>query len=120
MDERRMNTMVWRNEGRLAIVVHSAASPSNLEWARYLNDFRAQTPLDARVLAYSLGGGPDGAQRAQLTELLKHRKLAAAILTRSAVVRAIGAALAWFNPKTRMFGYDAHAAAYDFLELSAD
>ena len=35
-----VDTMAWRNEGRLAIVVHGPRSPTNLEWARYLKDFR--------------------------------------------------------------------------------
>jgi hypothetical protein len=112
-------TMAWRNEGRLAIVVHGPRSPSNLEWARYLKDFR-ETPADVRVLVYSLGGGPDGAQRAELTEILKHRKMPAVILTRSAIIRAVGAALSWFNHGLKILGYEAHEAAFVHLGLSAD
>lgn len=113
------DTMAWRNEGRLAIVVHGPRSPSNLEWARYLNDFR-QTPADVRVLVYSVGGGPDGAQRAELTEILKHRQMPAVILTRSTIIRAVGAALSWFNRSLKIVAYDAHDAAFSHLGLSAD
>jgi len=115
-----METMAWRNEGRIFIVVHTERSPSNLEWARNLNEFRAQTPADVRVIVYSRGGGPDGRQRAALNELLKVRQVPAAILTRSPLVRAVGTAISWFNRSMKMFAYDAHDEAFAFLGFTGD
>jgi hypothetical protein len=113
--------MAWRVEGRLNVVVHGPKSPTNLEWTRYLADLRALKGKDFRVIVFSHGGSPDGAQRRQLTATFDNElKVPVALLTESILARGIVGALRWFNPHFRAFGLNDMTAACSHLELSAD
>jgi hypothetical protein len=117
---RAVAQLVWQFEGRLAIAVHSAQDPSNLEWSGYLRDTLAQADVSSlRVLVISYGGGPSGAQRRQLMESLR-RPAPTALLSSSRFARTVVGVLSWFNPKIRAFGLYDDAAAYKFLELTQD
>ena len=114
-------TMAWRVEGRLNVVVHGPKSPTNLEWARYLADLRVLKGTNFRAIVFSHGGGPDGAQRRQLTAAFDNElKVPVALLTESILVRGVVGALRWFNPRFRAFGLNDMTEACSHLELSAD
>src|SRR5882757_1108352 len=96
--------MVWANEGRLSVTVHSTAAPSGAEWQRYLDDMIRLDPIaDRKVIVWSYGGGPDLGQRKRLVEAVKGREAPVALFTSSAVMRGIGVALSWFNPKFKIY-----------------
>jgi hypothetical protein len=112
-------SMSWRFEGRLTVVVHGPKNPSNLEWQNMLTDevARAQ-PEGGRTLIVSYGGGPDGHQRDLLAQRIGAKPTPTAIMTKSVLVRAIAAALLFFNRSMKIFGLDERQAAYNFLGLS--
>lgn len=112
-------SMAWRFEGRLTIVLHGPKNPSNLEWQSMLRDEAARGRAeDARTLVVSYGGGPDGSQRELLTQQMRSRPVPTCIMTASALVRAITAALLYFNRSMKVVGLDDRERAYEFLNLS--
>jgi len=114
-------TMAWRVEGRLNVVVHGPKSPTNLEWTRYLGDLRVLKGKALRVIVFSHGGSPDGAQRRQLTAAFDNElKEPVALLTESILVRGIVGALRWFNPLLRAFDPNDLTGACSHLDLSVD
>lgn len=113
--------MAWRFEGRLTIIVHGPRNPSNLEWQSMLRDGIALDRIEnGRTVVISYGGGPDGQQRELLTQHMAKRPAPTAILTKSALVRAITAALLFFNRSMKVFGLDEQDRAAEFLGLSPD
>lgn len=113
--------MAWRFEGRLTIIVHGPKNPSNLEWQSMLRDGTAFDHVAAgRTLVISYGGGPDGHQRELLAQHMSKRPSPTAILTKSALVRAITAALLFFNRGMKVFGLHEQDAACEFLRLSPE
>jgi hypothetical protein len=115
-----MAQLVWRFEGRLGIAVHSASDPSNLEWKGYLRDTLAQpTPSMLRVLVISHGGGPNGSQRKELTEMLR-KPVPTAFLSDRLLARALVNTMSWFNPTMRAFELQEDLAAFEFLELTEE
>jgi hypothetical protein len=112
-------TMSWRFEGRLNIVVHGPENPSNLEWQGMLTDQTVRTQKkDACTLVVSYGGGPDGRQRERLATQMGEHPTPICVMTKSVIVRAIAAALVFFNRNLKVFGIDERKSAYDFLNLS--
>jgi hypothetical protein len=114
-------TMSWRFRGRLTLVVHGPKNPSNLEWRDMLRDEAALGIVeDSRTLIVSYGGGPDGAQRELLSQQMVRKSGPTAIMTKSPIVRAITAALLFFNRSMKVFSLEERKAAHDFLALSAE
>ena len=112
--------MSWRFEGRLIVVVHGPKNPSNLEWQGMLTDEAVRGDHEnGRTLVVSYGGGPDGHQRELLAQQISRNPTPTCIMTKSVLVRAITAALLFFNRSMRVFGLEERESAYDFLGLSA-
>lgn len=112
--------LIWRFDGRLAVAVHNASDPSNLEWAGYLRDTLAHPKASLlRVLVVSHGGGPNGAQRKELTESLS-RSVPTAFLSNKWLARSLVNTMSWFNPQLRAFGLHEDQAAFQFLELTEE
>jgi len=110
--------LVWKFEGRLAVAVHGASDPSNLEWAGYLRDTLAQPDISRmRVLVVSHGGGPNGQQRKSLMDGLL-RPAPTAYLSNKWVARSLINTMSWFNPQLRAFGLGEDSAAFQFLQLT--
>lgn len=113
--------MAWRIEGRINVVVHGTRSPTDLEWATYLNETReiSQRP-DFCILVLSRGGSPDGKQRTLLTSSIPKgaRKPPVALLTDSAIVRGVIAAFGLFNPLMKAFATRDLDAASLYLGLN--
>jgi hypothetical protein len=113
-------TMAWRFAGRLIVAVHRKASPTNVEWQRFLNDsLQAGVNPQWRLLVVSYGGGPDGAQRQQLMQTMRNQVTPMAMMTGSVIVRAIMSALTFFNPTMTVVDLHKDEDAYEFLGLSS-
>jgi len=116
-----MKTLLWSFDGTLHIIVHSQAAPTDHEWEAYLSDFpEGEKLVQYRVIVYSLGGGPNGAQRSRLVHLLSGGAPRAALLTGSSLMRGIGTAVSWFIRTLKVFSLNERAAAFRYLELSSD
>jgi hypothetical protein len=113
------STMAWRFQGRLVVVVHSQASPSNGEWQRFLNDCtHAGVDGGFRLFVVSYGGGPDGEQRRAVAEIVKKSTPPpVAMLTNSKLVRALMFAFSFINRSTKVLALEDSDAAFDFLGL---
>ncbi|MDB4991053.1 MAG: hypothetical protein JWN04_6231 [Myxococcaceae bacterium] len=96
-----------------AVIVHDGGTPTEPDWRRWLDLYRGSLPTLRGVLVYSLGGGPDAAQRGALIDLTRGWGAAppTAIVTSSMLMRGLVTALHWFMP--------AHlqAAIYPLAEL---
>lgn len=117
MPEARRRTAGWRSLGNFLVFVHGKEAPSDVEWDELLALFRAVPDITrARVLVFTLGGAPDARQRAKLHQLLGETKPPIAVLTPSALARAAGTAISWFNPRLRVFDPDDVERALDHLD----
>jgi len=114
--------MTWRNEGRLNVVVHGAKAPSPLEWSRYLSEMSGRKEDELRVVVFSYGGAPGGAQRLQLSSMVEGGdfRVPLALVTDTLLVRAMVGALRWFNPAIRAFALSETREAYEFLGLTTE
>ncbi len=114
-------TMAWRTEGRVNVVVHGTRSPTDLEWATYLNETRdISLRPDFCLLVLSRGGSPDGKQRTLLTSSIPKgtRKPPVALLTDSAIVRGVVGAMGLFNPLMKAFATNDLDGAARYLGLT--
>jgi hypothetical protein len=93
----------WRN---YLVYVHGCASPTDEEWTRVLAHYGEAVALHPRILILTMGGAPNAAQRARLSEAHGKSRPPMAVLTRSVVSRAAGTAYSWFNPRLKMFAPD--------------
>jgi hypothetical protein len=101
------------------VSVHTSQNPSNLEWSEFVRAARELAQRgEVRVYAVSYGGGPDGAQRTELTSALRGNPSPTVLLTGSRVVRALTSVFGWFNPRMTAVGLWDHKAACDFLGLT--
>ena len=119
--EMSLKTMLWSFDERLHIIVHSEATPTEREWDVYLAEFPAGDKLvEYKVIVYSLGGGPNGAQRSRLVHQLRGGAPRAALVTSSSLMRGIGTAVSWFIRSLKVFSLKDRAAAFRYLDLSSD
>lgn len=102
------------------IFVHRSLAPQDDEWEKVLDLFRDQDVKNIRTLVYTDGGAPNAAQRRRLMAVFGEAKPRIAILTSSAIARAAGTALSWFNPQFRIFGPEDLDGAFHHLGASAD
>jgi hypothetical protein len=117
MPEARRRTATWRALGNFLVFVHGTEAPSETEWDELLALFRAVPDITrVRVLVFTLGGAPDARQRARLNQILAETKPPIAVLTPSALARAAGTAISWFNPRLRVFDPDDIERALDHLD----
>jgi hypothetical protein len=102
--------------------VHAKEDPSDADWHQYVSATRdvLESHGSVKVLAYSMGGGPNAVQRTKANELFKDRPQHVAVMLNSALTRGIVTALSWFNPKIRAFNLDQLDDACKYLELPAE
>jgi hypothetical protein len=112
-------TMAWREEGRISLTVHTSEPPTDAEWQRYLDGIHKKgVPADQRVVVCSYGGGPNLQQRKLLVTAVEGRQAPVALFTSSAVMRGIGVALSWFNPRLKVFALGEFETGFKFLGLT--
>jgi hypothetical protein len=102
----------------LVVAVHSAAPPSEEEWAGYIATMRKIGPEKVCGLAFTDGGAPDSKQRKLLNDVLGGRPRIAAVVSGSTLVRSVVTALTWFNPDVKAFSPDRVNDAYAYLKLT--
>jgi hypothetical protein len=113
----RSRSLATRTVRGVIVFVHGSQDPTDEEWGATLELYR-RTPEHSsiRCLVYSSGGAPNVKQRARLREVGQSRARIA-VLTASAVVRAAGVAVSWFNPKIKIYGLRDIENALDHLEV---
>ncbi len=111
-------TMEFRVIHGLYIVVHTAAPPTDEEWAEYIASYRGVNSLLVRTIVFTEGGGPDTKKRALVDQMLQGRPSPLAVVSESVWVRTIAKALSWTNPFTRVFSPAAVEEAYRYLHLT--
>lgn len=99
-------TCVFRTFGEYMVVLHSGHAPTDEEWSALLAAFASCELPSLRVLVFTYGGAPNARQRASINDVLAGHAPKIAIMTPSALARAVGTAMTWFNPNLSLFGAD--------------
>ena len=102
---------------RLFIVVYGAASPTDEEWAAYLELVERHGVDETMQLIVTDGGGPTAPQRLRLNEVLDGRTVPVAVVSGSVRVRGTVATLALFNRKIKAFSPAGLYDAIEYLEI---
>jgi hypothetical protein len=109
--------MAAKAVGNFCVFVHTDAAPTDEQWDQVLDFYRgAADPSTFRTLVFTEGAAPNAAQRARLKTATRGAKIPIAVLTSSAVARAAGIAIGWFNPLFRAFGPEELERALDHLD----
>jgi len=112
----RTKSAVVQSVGKYFVFVHSNEDPSDREWDQLIQVYRkASDPKDIRSLVFTEGGSPNARQRVSLNQLFGATKPVIALITASALARAAGTAISWFNPRVRMFSPEEVERALDHL-----
>jgi hypothetical protein len=93
------------------VIVHDTQTPGDAEWSAWVSEYRTTGHELRALLVYSLGGGPNGKQRSELTALFPELQKVplAYIVTSSVVMRGIVTAVSWFLPpslRAKTYGID--------------
>jgi hypothetical protein len=107
-----------RFEETYAVFVHGTQPPTDPEWDRVMNEYRAvANPASVSVLVYSDGGAPTATQRAQLVRVMGRSLPRAAVLTKSVVAKIAAKAVGLFAKQLRVFDTAQIDAALAHLQL---
>jgi hypothetical protein len=89
--------------GAFSVVIHDAETPGSDEWAAWVKEYRVIAGKLKGLLIYSLGGGPNGQQRHELTSVFGEIESnpPACIVTSSIAMRGIVTAIRWFLPASQ-------------------
>jgi hypothetical protein len=131
-----MANMVFKRMGMRLIAVHNAQTPLATEWTSWVElvrqmDMEAEGNLaKIRNVVFTDGGGPNAAQRVELSKILAGRTVITSVITDSLLVRGIVSTLNLFNPgglsafapkdwkKGLMHAGVAEAELYDVLRIA--
>ncbi|MGK4002653.1 hypothetical protein WMF31_08520 [Sorangium sp. So ce1036] len=111
-------TMLFDTTEHLLIAVHGREPPSDDEWEAYMRTVFDRPATCSKTLVVTAGGGPNAKQRAAINEFVSKNTLTVAICTDALLVRQIGIALSWFNPRVRSFRGNDIAAALRYLDVT--
>jgi hypothetical protein len=106
---------------RVHVAVHGNVAPTDREWQGYLAHIGKNLSEVDAIVAYTMGGGPNHAQRSQSVEFWKTqpKQPPIAVITPSMLVVRMAGALRWFMPsQIKAFGINDLAGAFDYLRLS--
>ncbi len=113
----RPKSFVSRKVREVVVFVHGTQAPTDEEWEEVLDVYRRKPDQSSfRCLVYTAGGAPNPTQRARLREAGQGRARIA-VLTASAVARAAGIAVGWFNPQIQIYGLKDIEKALDHLHV---
>lgn len=101
----------------LFVAVYGDQSPSDEEWAVYMDTMRTITPDDSLVI-FSWGGYPTMKQRRVLEEAVTHHEGKVAVVTESRIARGVVKAISWTGKQIKAFDFSRRDAAFEFLDLS--
>ncbi|HEX4513582.1 MAG TPA: hypothetical protein VGH87_24430 [Polyangiaceae bacterium] len=113
-----VGNMVHVMVGDLGIALHTAKTPSQAEWAAWMESIRAVPSARLRVLALTDGGGPNTVQRSEFVKYLAGAKTRIAVVSDALVVRGIVTALSWFTNGIRIFVPEQFHEAVAHLDLT--
>lgn len=111
--------------GQCFVLVHDQHAPADEDWQRwvdFLSEGGAAHPSLLRVLIFSAGGSPTPTQRRALHALVRRagpRGIRVAVVTDSAIGRAVVSVMALFNPLTRAFSAGRVEEALEHLDVLA-
>jgi hypothetical protein len=109
-------SMVFRETGKLLVLVHGTRPPAKDEWDAFLDLCRKKLGEGITgVLVVTAGGAPDAKQRKEVHDLLHGRTLAIAVVSDAALVRGVVSAFGWFNPAIHGFAFNKGAGLNDAL-----
>lgn len=114
-----MRTLAWRVESNTFVLLHGEGEPTDAEWEAYLADMRAhlETSDVFRVLVITGGPSPNAHQRKLLNQVIRGRDAPTAVLTASAVGRAVTSILRLRNRFIRAFEPGRLEEAFQHLKL---
>lgn len=125
-----MKNMATKLIGDVLIAVHTSSPPNEEEWQAYLKlvhhagSTKGGDMSRIRSLVVTDGGGPNAAQRKELTEVLQKlrgwKDSPGAVVSASPVVRGIVTVLNWFNMSIKTFSPDRMEDAFQWLHISED
>ncbi|WP_437965376.1 hypothetical protein WMF04_37940 [Sorangium sp. So ce260] len=111
-------TMMFDTTEQVLIAVHGREPPSDEEWDSYMQAAGALPPTCTKTLVVTAGGGPNAKQRASINDFVSKNTLTVAICTDALLVRQIGTALSWFNPRVKAFRGNDLSAALRYLDVT--
>ena len=111
---------VVRKVGTLIFAVQTEKSPSDHEWAEFLDMLRTHRSEMAKlkILVVTAGGSPSPVQRKQLAEALGGTRFAVAVISDNISARFVASSIALFHRDHRSFSATEITEAYDHLQLT--
>lgn len=121
-------TMAFGKVDEFIVIVHGDSSPSDEEWAPWIEYNRRHFAEGGMVklLIVTDGGAPSATQRQLTNETLAEfflenpKAVRGAIVTASTFVRGVVTALSWFNPGYTAFSPERMDDALKYLEVPPD
>jgi hypothetical protein len=98
-----MKNLAMKVVDRLFIVACGPASPTDREWADYLQLVACQGVEQTRQIVSTVGGVPTVVQRRKLAALLEGRVVPIAVVSGNARGSTTVTAISWFNRRVRAF-----------------
>lgn len=96
--------MVHAVKDRLVLLIHNVAPPSDDEWFEYVRTLTEMLKTGGiKQIVFTDGGSPNTTQRGLLNQAVKDKDNQVAVVSDSPMVRSVVTALAWFNPKVKVF-----------------
>lgn len=111
--------MLWKVIDRLVIVVLGTEDPTSREWESYLREVERHGIDRTMQFVVTEGGAPSAMQRGHLSALLAGRSVPVAVVSGSVTIRAVVAAMSWFNHGLRGFPPTGLRDAIAYLEIPA-
>ena len=103
--------------GNLVIAVYNEKPPTDEDHKLTLAAYLKLDPTRTKALVVTGGGAPTTLQRKDFTEAFQGHDFQSAVVTDSAMARAIVTAISWFNKKMKAFPRAKMEDAFKFLEI---
>lgn len=118
-DAHVLSTLAWVVTPPVFLLVHGDVDPAAKDWAHLVEGMHAHRDYRS-ILVYSGGANLSASQRADVVASFKERKLTAAVMTESALVRGAATAISWFGVQLRAFPEDQLVGALQFLDAASE
>lgn len=104
--------------GSMIVVAHTRANPEPATWCAMCSSMQAASCTTLRTLVFTDGGGPNGAQRAELERATEHKEFRVSVVSAAAGPRFIVSSMSLFNPTINAFAPNHIDAALAHLAMS--
>lgn len=116
-------TMASDSHGNFVVCAHTASKVATEDWDEFIGLLKKlaanQSTKRIGVLVDTIGGGPDGRQRAQMAMACEGKDSYIAVLCDSRVVRGIIMAVGWTGINIKGFPVAEIQRGMDYLEVPA-